>query len=119
MSTPRFLFDVHLAKEAVRQLRLKGIDVLHVGEIGLEDAPDTQIMAYAVNNERAMVSCDEGYARFHYDFIAREEDHFGVVYFRMEDQCQSISVVVREIEIIASIARTAEELINQLWRATT
>ncbi|GIK30213.1 MAG: DUF5615 family PIN-like protein [Chloroflexi bacterium] len=118
MSAPRFLFDVHLHKEAARQLRLKGIDVLHVGDIDLQDAPDSQIMAYAIQDGRAMVTCDEGYARFHYTFAEQDITHYGIVYFRMEDQCQSISIIVREIETIAKAAADAADLQDQLWRVS-
>jgi predicted nuclease of predicted toxin-antitoxin system len=41
MATPlKFYTDVHIAKTVVRQLRNKGIDILHGGELGLGDATD-------------------------------------------------------------------------------
>ena len=44
-------------------------------------------------------------------------EHAGIVYFRMKDQCQSISIVVRELLFLHEAADYETDLYNQVWRA--
>ena len=111
MSAIRFYTDVHIAREAVDQLRKKGVDIIHCGEVGMSDAADSDHLMYAVKDGRVMVSCDADFERLHSEWQAAGREHSGIVYFRMKDQCQSISVVVREA------ADYQTDLYNQVWRA--
>ncbi|MEO8394342.1 MAG: DUF5615 family PIN-like protein, partial [Chloroflexota bacterium] len=42
----------------VDQLRKKGVDILHCGEVGMSDADDSEHLLYAVQDKRVMVTCD-------------------------------------------------------------
>ncbi len=57
----RFLFDQHMSGPALRQLRARGIDVVHVGELGLAEADDADILHRSVREGRIIVTrnyCD-------------------------------------------------------------
>jgi predicted nuclease of predicted toxin-antitoxin system len=113
----KFYTDVHIAREAVDQLRKKGVDIIHCGEVGMSDADDSDHLMYAVKDERVMVTCDADFERYHTEWQAAGHAHCGIVYFRMKDQCQSISVVVRELLFLHEAADYQTDLYNQIWRA--
>ena len=116
-SRPGFYADVHIALEAVHQLQQKGVDILHAGDVNMADAADNDHLAYAAQAGRVMVSCDEDFERLHAEWIMQGREHSGIVYFRMSDQCKSISVVVREILFLHDAADYHADLYNQIWRA--
>ncbi|MCC7450293.1 MAG: DUF5615 family PIN-like protein, partial [Anaerolineae bacterium] len=113
MTPTKFYTDVHVDKEVVRQLRQKGVDIIHCGEVGLSDADDLTHLQYATQQGRVMVSCDEDFERYHAQWQAQGKQHSGIVYFRMADQCQSISIVVREILFLHEVAVYETDLFNQ------
>jgi predicted nuclease of predicted toxin-antitoxin system len=113
----RFFTDVHIAIEAVRQLQKKGVDIIHCGDVGLSDADDRELLRYATQNGRVMVTCDQGFEGYHTEWLKLEHEHAGIVYFRMLDQCQSISVIVRESLFLWEAADYMTDLYNQIWRA--
>ena len=112
----KFFTDVHIAKEAVKQLHRKGVDIIHCDEVGLANADDAELFVYAVSQERVMVSCDDDFERYHAQWQAEGQEHADIVYFRMKDQCKSISVVVREILFLHKAADYMTDLYNQIWR---
>ncbi|HET8656447.1 MAG TPA: DUF5615 family PIN-like protein [Longimicrobiaceae bacterium] len=52
----RFVFDQHVSGPALRQLRERGIDVVHVAEVGLASATDPEIFRWAVHEGRIVVT---------------------------------------------------------------
>lgn len=116
---PKFFCDVHIAREAVRQLQNKSVDIIHCGEVGLADADDSELLVYAIDNKRVMVSCDDDFQRLHNQYQQTQNEHFGIVYFRMNDQCKSISIIVRELLFLHEAADQQSDLYNQLWRVYT
>jgi len=102
---------------SVLMLLDKGVDIIHCGEVGLSDAKDSVHLQFAVDNERIMVSCDDDFERLHTQWSQEDKEHAGIVYFRMVDQCQSISIVVREIMFLHEAADYETDLYNQVWRA--
>jgi predicted nuclease of predicted toxin-antitoxin system len=117
MTTPiRFYTDVHVNRKAVSQLRKKGVDIVHCGEAGMLDAPDSEHLMYTTHNKMVMVSCDEDFIILHHQYQERNEAHGGIVYFRMPDQCSSIGLIVREILFLHQAANYENDLANQVWR---
>jgi len=116
MSAPKFLFDVHLSKEAARQLLRRGVDVVHAVDLGMKDAPDEQILVYATDNRRVLVSCDDDFELYHIQRQQIEREHAGIVIFDMEDICKHIGRIVKEVEFLAQAADYEIDLYNQLWR---
>lgn len=58
----RLLLDQGLPRSAAGLLRDRGIDAIHVGEIGMAAAKDADILQYAKQESRAVVTLD---ADFH------------------------------------------------------
>ncbi len=52
----RFVFDQHVNARALRQLQARGVDVVHVAEVGLSAADDPEIFAWSVDQERILVT---------------------------------------------------------------
>jgi predicted nuclease of predicted toxin-antitoxin system len=52
----RFVFDQHVNAPALRQLRESGVDVVHVAEVGLNEADDPDILAWATERDRIVVT---------------------------------------------------------------
>lgn len=57
----RFVFDQHVSGPALRELRKRGVDVVHVAEVGLSAADDPAIFRWAVREGRIVLTrnyCD-------------------------------------------------------------
>lgn len=115
----KFYTDVHVAKEAVLQLRQKGVDIIHCAEVGLQEASDPDHLVYATAQKRVMISCDDDFERLHQVWQVENRPHAGIVYFRMADQCKQIGLVVREIIFLHETADYEADLYNQIWRVRT
>lgn len=76
----RLITDTHIAKQIAIQLRDKGIDVIRLEE--LEDLPndalDSEILEWATNNNRAVLSLDEDFHILHYQWVAEDKVHNGI-----------------------------------------
>lgn len=78
----RFLFDQHVSGPALRQLREKGIDVVHVAEVGLAAADDPDIFRWSIQEARIIVTrnyCD--FAPLVEIFSCRGETFPGVLFY--------------------------------------
>lgn len=51
-----FVFDHHVNAPAMRRLRKEGIDVVSVAEVGLGEADDPDILAWAAKENRIVVT---------------------------------------------------------------
>lgn len=56
----RLLFDAHVHHGACRELQRRGVDVEHVGDVGLGDADDVEVLEYAIREERTVVTRNYG-----------------------------------------------------------
>jgi len=84
----------------------------------MADAEDEQHLNYAIQHGRVLVSCDDDFERLHAEAQAVAQEHNGIVYFRMTDQCKSIGIVVRELLFLNEAADYETDLYNQIWRAS-
>ena len=82
----------------------------------MSDADDPTHLQYAIITGRVMVSCDRDFETFHAHYLTEGKAHSGIVYFRMNVQCQSISIIVKEILFLHEAANYQEDLYNQFWR---
>jgi hypothetical protein len=113
---PTFYFDVHIARETANQLRAKGVEIIHSAEIGMEEAKDDEHWTYTIEHKLVMVTCDRGFIDRLYQRLAEGLEHPGVAYFQMEDECQSISIVVKQILFLHEVTDDPKDLYNQVWR---
>jgi predicted nuclease of predicted toxin-antitoxin system len=56
MAAPGLLFDEHVNVTACRQLKADGVDVVHALEVGLGSTPDPDILRWAVERDRIVVT---------------------------------------------------------------
>lgn len=103
----RFLFDQHVNARAMRVLRERGVDVVHVGEAGLTRADDPEIFVWAKGASRLIVT------RNHRDFapLARlyatnGEDFPGVLFYAASIRESDVGGHVRALERWIERART-------------
>lgn len=59
----RLLLDMGLPRRAVDDLRLRGLQVEHVGELGLSTATDSEILARAEATRAVVITLDADFAR--------------------------------------------------------
>ena len=52
----RFLFDEHVNKPACHALQERGVDVVHVLDVGLSGSPDSEVLARAAAESRIVVT---------------------------------------------------------------
>ena len=76
----RLLLDEHLSPTIAEQLRKLGHDVIAVVEAGLRQQPDTEVMAWAVGEGRAVVTANyQDFRRIHDVHLSRGDRHFGLI----------------------------------------
>jgi predicted nuclease of predicted toxin-antitoxin system len=59
----KFLVDMPLSPEPAAWLRERGHDALHATDLGLDRAPDTEIMNFAREQGRTIITADLDYPR--------------------------------------------------------
>jgi predicted nuclease of predicted toxin-antitoxin system len=83
-------------------LRLHGIDVSTTAEAGLLRTPDETQLAYAVANNRVVVTQDTDFLRL----AAAGHEHRGIVFFAT--QTRSIGQVIRALQLIWEVYEEGE-----------
>jgi predicted nuclease of predicted toxin-antitoxin system len=59
----KFLIDMPLSPDLAAWLRDQGHDAVHAAELGLDRSPDNEIVTFARQNSRTIVSADLDYPR--------------------------------------------------------
>lgn len=92
------LADTHIAREIATQSRNKGIDIVRLEEVAdlPNNANDSEILRYATQQGRAVLSLDNDFEALHYEFLARQEDHAGIFLGHKSLQ-GNIGVIVNEL----------------------
>lgn len=80
-STFRLLLDQGVSHDAVGWLAKDGFDCLHVSDIGMREATDTEIIAWAADQNRTVVTLD---ADFHAHLAVTGAVTPSVIRIRME-----------------------------------
>jgi predicted nuclease of predicted toxin-antitoxin system len=117
MSLIKFYTDVHISREAVRQLQLKGVDIIHCGDVGMSDADDTAHLEYATQNGRVMITCDADFEQINAAWQAASRPHGGIVYITSGEKCKAIGEIVKEILFLHQASDYETDVYNKVWRA--
>jgi predicted nuclease of predicted toxin-antitoxin system len=112
----KFFVDTHISNEAMGQVRNRGIEVVRCEAVGMADAEDSDLLAYAAENGYVMVSCDVDFEGLHYGYIDKGEHHCGILLLNQYQQCQNIGTIVRAMIEVYELAEIADDLVDVLWR---
>ena len=75
----RFLADENIHADVAAHLRSLGCDVIAVNSSGLTGAPDDQVLAAAVREQRVVLTHDSDFGEL---TVARREPVVGIMYLR-------------------------------------
>jgi predicted nuclease of predicted toxin-antitoxin system len=75
----KFLVDQPVSPLLAAWLRERGHDAVHVRDIGLAAAPDTQLVALAISHGRVLITADLDYPRI---IALSKNDRPGLILFR-------------------------------------
>lgn len=80
MSPPKLYLNEHLSWYLAEQLRKYGFDVTTTIEVGMLEDDDEMQLAFAVLQQRAIVSINHRhFAPLHAKYMAEGIDHWGIV----------------------------------------
>ena len=76
----KLFMDTHIARAIAVQLRLKGVDVQRLEETSdlPNNAEDSEILIYATEQGRAVLSLDDDFSKLHSEFLKNDEKHSGI-----------------------------------------
>lgn len=102
----KFLLDEHLDTAVAESLRHAGVDAVSIQDVGIRSWSDEQILVYAKDNGRVVVTADE-------DFLilnAENMEHAGIAFLTKR---LSVGALKEEIEKV-SILFEPEHLKNRV-----
>lgn len=101
-----FLFDQHMNRPALLQLRTRGIDLVHTSEVGLAEADDAEIMVWARNEGRIVVTRNyRDFAPLVHAFEGSGEHFPGVLFCPTSIRHSDVGAHVRALEQWIASAR--------------
>ena len=107
---PKLHLNEHLSPRLANQLRKHGFDVTSSQESGLLSEPDDKQLAFAVAEERAIVTFNiKDFAELHEHYLAERKEHWGLIFSPREP----IHVLFRRLMILLQTV-SAENLKNQI-----
>ena len=107
-NSPKLLLDEQIWKYLAKLLREQGFDVIHVIDVDLDATPDEEIMAYAAEKHRAVVTFNvSDYIPLAIQYAEDGKEHYGVV---VSKELSHGELKRRVMKLLESV--TAEELIN-------
>ncbi|MDQ7025261.1 MAG: DUF5615 family PIN-like protein [Anaerolineae bacterium] len=116
MSKLKFFTDTHIPKQVTTQLRNRQVNVIRCQDVGLEDADDDVLLAYAIDNGCAMLSLDDDFTKLHLHYSQSGNSHKGIFYGAMKQFQGQIGAIVTfcamYTELIESGVGTLEDDIH-------
>lgn len=98
-SAYRFLFDQHVNGRALRRLRERGVDVVHTAEVGLAEADDPDVLAWARSESRLVVTRnDRDFVPLVRAYAANGNDFPGVLFYPTSVRHSDVGAHVRALE---------------------
>jgi predicted nuclease of predicted toxin-antitoxin system len=95
----RFLFDEHVNKPACDALRERGVDAVHVLDIGLEGASDPEVLDRAATEGRIVVTRNyRDFAGLVEAYNARQQSFPGVLFLAASLSQANVGGHVRGVE---------------------
>lgn len=89
----KFYTDVHIPKQVALQLRKRGVDVVRRQDVAMDDARDLEHLAFATQEQRALVSIDQDFRAQFWEARAAGRQHAGI--FRVSTYLQGPDAIGR------------------------
>jgi len=112
---PKFFADTRIAKAVALQLRMQGFDVLRCEDVGMAEAADVDLLTYATQVGRVMLTCDKDFRLWYYDWIADGKSHTGIIKFDQEEHCQNIGRIVKIVKFFYELVDDPVDSVNMLY----
>lgn len=103
----RFYLDENMHGGLAAGLRARGIDAVHVQEVGREGLPDPDQLAFATTEGRVLVTHDQDYLALH----ATGGPHAGIAWCYPDTY--SVGQLIDALVLVHG-AMTADELLNHV-----
>ena len=87
----KFLADEHIELSIVTGLKLLGIDAISVNEAGKRESDDEEILSFAKENDRVIITRDSDFVKLHRKGV----EHTGIVFI---PKFLAIGKIIGEIE---------------------
>ena len=95
----RFVFDQHVNAPAMRRLREDGVDVVHVAQVGLAEADDPDVLAWAAREDRIVVTRNyRDFAPLAEAYTKRGLEFSGVLFYASSVRQSDVGHHVRSLE---------------------
>ena len=110
MPPPKLHLNEHISWRIAEQLRKLGFDVTSTLELGMVDEDDDVQLAFAVSQQRAVVSINhKHFAPLHDQYAAEGKEHWGIILSTEE----AVPVLRRRLLRLLNTV-SADELKNQM-----
>jgi len=107
---PKLYLNEHLSPRLAEQLRQHGFDVTSTLESEMDEANDDVQLAYAVSQQRAVVSFNHrDFAPLHDQYMTEEKDHWGII---LSTEESTSALRHRLLRLLNSLS--AEDVKNQI-----
>jgi hypothetical protein len=81
MAQLKYFTDKHIPKAVIDQLRNRGVDVLRCEDVDMDTASDQELLEFAAQEQRAIVTFDEDFLRLHHEWQQSGKRHTGIFRF--------------------------------------
>jgi uncharacterized protein with PIN domain len=98
----KLYLDENMNPKIAQQLRLRGIDAIHVLEVAASGESDTQQLARATEQGRALVTTDSDFI----DLASQGVEHAGIIFGAQESH--SFGDWVRGLELICFVYKVED-----------
>jgi predicted nuclease of predicted toxin-antitoxin system len=78
MTELKYFTDKHIPKVVTEQLRKRGVDVLRCEDVGMDMASDPELLEFATQEDRALISFDKDFPQRHDEWQQSGKHHAGI-----------------------------------------
>jgi predicted nuclease of predicted toxin-antitoxin system len=109
----RLYLDRHIKKQLAVDLRQRGFDALTTEEVGRDTAPDEDQLAFAANENRAILTFNiRDFAPLHEQWTTAGKPHAGIIVSQQLGSRHYGVLLARTLRLLDQL--TAEEMRNNL-----
>jgi len=78
MAELKYFTDKHIPKAVTEQLRKRGVDILRCEDVGMDMASDSELLEFATQENRALISFDKDFPLRHDEWQRSGKHHAGI-----------------------------------------